>query len=227
MQYVKPSTFDRFRDFIRPGQYVHFGHHPKGANAITTIWIVSQIALWAIVLLETVLLLLLLRALGELKQNIESSKQPAGIGGLDIGTHAPLFSSVDQNNNIFRLEDTLGKRLILAFLLPGCPACVDTIGALHTLQQEDPHAVILVVGSADTKSNQKYAFEQELLFPILTPDESDLQKKYQVIAYPLVLVLDEQGIIRAKDVAVNYQRLKMLIDKETVSVLTPSSASVK
>ncbi len=84
---------------------------------------VSIIALWVLVLFETVLLVLLLRALGQIKQQggvSGNQVQASGEGGLSPGKKAPSFTATDYEGRVVRLDDFQGQRRILAFILPGC-----------------------------------------------------------------------------------------------------------
>ncbi|MGH2494179.1 MAG: peroxiredoxin family protein [Ktedonobacteraceae bacterium] len=172
------------------------------------------IALWALVLFETGLLLLLLRALGELKQHgilsPAKSLEPADIWGLPVGEHAPLFTVTDQNGKSVRLEDFQGRRRILAFVLPGCSSCDDTIHILHAFSLTDSSILVLVIGGSDRDLNNAYAGEEAQL-PVLTPVPGFSGELYRLRSVPFVFILDEAGIIRAKGVVQEIEQLQRLL----------------
>ncbi len=128
---------------------------------IPLVWIISIVALWVLVLFETVLLLRLLRALGHMKQQgaftppMNSSEE----WGLAVGEQAPSFVATDYEDRPVQLADFHGQRRILAFTLPGCASCESTMKALDAFVQQEEAAVVLVIGGPDRDRNQAYARE--------------------------------------------------------------------
>ncbi len=161
---------------------------------------ISIIALWVLVLVETGLLLLLLRALGELKQQgkLLATQTPSfEMGGLDVGEQAPSFVAIDDDGTPVNLEDFSGRRRVLAFVSPGCPACGGAIEALNAVVREERDLVVLVLGGPDRERNRAYAAEHKAQMPIHTPT-ADVKQAYRVQGVPFVFILDEAGLIRAK-----------------------------
>lgn len=177
-----------------------------------TLWIVV-IILGVLELFETVLLVLLLRALGKLKQQgvlDGNRRQSPGAWGLAVGEKAPSFVAINQDGHKVSLEDVQGRRGIVAFVSPSCTPCATTIDVLHALLQEGRDVAVLVVGSVNPEQNDAYAVEHHTPIPILTPD-SDLDNIYQVRVKPFVFVLDEAGIIRAKGGLNDREHLEELL----------------
>lgn len=182
----------------------------------------SIIALWVLVLFETVLLLLLLRALGELRQkgslapDSASAEQASELGGLDVGERAPSFVATDFDGNTIRLDDYQGQRCILAFISPGCSFCKGTIDALNIVLHEEPDVKMLVIGSTEYEQNRKYAAEHEALMPVLTPASNISRDLYHVQIVPFVFALDETGVVQARGLVSKHERLQELL-KEAFS----------
>lgn len=127
---------------------------------MSTIWIVSSIALWVLVLVETALLLLVLRAVGKLRQQSPfESYQPPELWGISLGEPAPLFSLLDQQGRLVRLEDLRGKRSLLVFIAPGCSYCPAVVEAMNQLRQGNSELGLLLFGTLDAESNRVYAIQ--------------------------------------------------------------------
>jgi len=184
-------------------------------KTISTFWIISIVALWVLVLFETVLLMLLLRALGKLKQQGTLSSghgiPPFAERGLAIGMQAPDFAVTDYNGRSIRLKDSDGSWRILAFVSPGCPACEETIRTLNSIGEERTDLAVLVIGGAAKAANDAYAIEQNAAMPILTPDSKLAKDVYLVQGVPFVYILDEAAIIRAKGVVNGPAHLHQLL----------------
>jgi cytochrome oxidase Cu insertion factor (SCO1/SenC/PrrC family) len=118
------------------------------------------IAVCVVVLFEAILLLLILRVLGELKQrgviSNRSISQPSDRQGPEIGEYAPSFEGIDQDGISHSLESFRGKYRILAFVAPGCSACSDTIDALNRALQDNSDLQVLVVAGSNWQQNQAY-----------------------------------------------------------------------
>ncbi len=160
--------------------------------------------------------MLLLRALGEIKQQggLSPTHRVPTLDdreGLPIGEQAPLFSALDQDGKIIKLEDFQGQRRILAFISPGCSACPGTIEVLNRVVQNDHHLAVIVVGSSDSELNRVFAAEHNAQMPILTPDLDLARKTYRIQRVPFLYVLDETGAIRAKGVVNRSGHLQDLL----------------
>ena len=181
-------------------------------------------ALWILVLFETVLLLLLLRALGELRQKgmllSGEAMQSSALGGLEVGEQAPSFTASDQDGNVIELED-IKKRRVLAFVSPSCSACDSTLQVLKTVKQDQRVEVVLVVGSSNSEENRRYAAKHDLQMPLLTPGSEVVEGLYHVHGFPLVFVLDEVGMIRAKGGVNHEKQLRDLLDVAFALVSAP------
>lgn len=186
----------------------------KRRKTIPLFWVISIIALWMLVLFETVLLLLLLRALGQMKQQgtLTQKQTPSSEEwGLAVGEKAPPFVATDYEEKPVRLDDFQGQRRILAFLLPGCSSCDGTMKALDTFVRNEDAAIMLVIGGPDRDLNHAYATEHGTQIIVLTPTPAFNGELYCLQGVPFVFVLDEAGIIRAKGVVTNSEQLDQLL----------------
>lgn len=178
-------------------------------------WIISNIALWVLVLVDTIALVLLLRVVGEFKQKggfilppWATSDEP---GGLAVGEKAPLFSAADLDGNSVRLEDFRGKKCILAFLAPGCSFCAKAVEALNSIVEKQYPVAVLAVGGPDATQNHRYASEWKAQMPILTAGSGLSEKSYHVYKFPFIYLLDEEGVIRAQGLGGTEERLRSLL----------------
>ncbi len=185
-------------------------------------WIISNVALWIVVIFETVLLLLLLRVLGEMRQNrhVPSSNDPLN-DGIPVGEQAPDFDAKDQQGRVVNLRNFQGRWRILAFVSPGCKACKETIGVLNDTQRNRQQLTVLLVGEQDFQQNQEYAHEHKAQMPILTPAHNLARNIYRIQGVPFVFILDENGIIRAKGIVNEPDHMQELLKRAFDTVLLP------
>jgi methylamine dehydrogenase accessory protein MauD len=188
---------------------------------INPIWMASIIALWVLVLFETVLLVLLLRALGEIRQRGGFATPVSNAHaneGLPLGTQAPAFSAKTPEGNAFNLAETDGKWRVLTFISPGCSACESALKTLQDFQQEKQDIDVLVVAGTDFKENQAYATEKETSLPLLTPTSKAGKEAFQVQGVPFAFILDKNGIILAKSVLNARDHLQELLKEANAPV---------
>ena len=136
--------------------------------------------------------------------------------GLAVGTQAIPFTLTDERGTTVQVADFEGRRWLLAFISPGCPACKDLIGILNTLLGTEPDMPVVVIGGADSELNQTYAREHGARMPIFTLPPG-LDKDYLIQGVPFVFLLDATGNIRAKGVVNTSEHLQDLLH----TALTP------
>ena len=191
-----------------------------------TPWIVSNIVLCILVLIETALLILLLRALGRLRQECGFSGGRVAdriSGGLPVGMQAPLITGTDQQGRTVSLNDTKGSTRILAFISPGCAACAGAISALNNVLASDPDVTVLLVSGSDSAANRAYAAEHHLGIPLLTPRPGRGKEVYRVEGVPFVFMIDGAGVIRAAGVVNGDEEMQRLLSTAQAAALVHSS----
>ncbi len=102
---------------------------------------------------------------------------------LQIGTKAPSFELYDQNGRLHKLEDYKGKKVILYFYpkdnTPGCTK--EACGYNENLSSfNDKNAVILGISKDSVSSHKKFESNFGLEFTLLSDENLDAIKKYDV-----------------------------------------------
>ena len=182
---------------------------------MTTPWLVSYIVLWAIVLGLAFLLLGTLRSLGLLQWKFDElvATRPVRKGreGLDPGNKAPDFTLPSTMDSEISLSDHAGREVLLVFTQAGCRPCHEIAPELNRLQEAGKFQV-LVVNHGEHNETQAWADDIEACFPIVTQNEWETSKGYQVFATPYAFLIDEEGTIAAKGMASTPQYLRYLCD---------------
>lgn len=102
---------------------------------------------------------------------------------LQIGTKAPSFELYDQNGTLHKLEDYKGKKVILYFYpkdnTPGCTK--EACGYNENLSSfNDKNVVILGISKDSVSSHKKFKSNFGLGFTLLSDENLDAIKKYDV-----------------------------------------------
>lgn len=182
---------------------------------MTTLWLISYVLLWGIVLASGFLLLGTLRSLGRLQWRFDEMEatRPVRKGreGLPPGNRAPDFTLPSTTDEAVALSDFAGHRVLLVFTQTGCSPCHDILPELNRVQEKRQHQV-LVVNSGEPEEAAVMADDVDAQFPVLAQDDWDISKQYLVFATPYAFVIDEQGVIAAKGVAGSRQYVSFILE---------------
>ena len=129
---------------------------------------------------------------------------------LKEGTKAPDFALADKDGNIVKLEDFVGKKLVLYFYpkdnTPGCTRQACAFASLYD-GFKDRDVAVVGVSKDSTASHQKFAEKYDLPFVLLSDPELEAIKAYDVwqekkmygkVSFGVVrttYVIDEKGMI--------------------------------
>jgi len=194
---------------------------------MNTALLVSNLALWVVLLSLAFLLLGALRALGLISWRLEQleATTPSRLGrdGLKLGKKAPDFTlPVATNgaraqsetgphvNGELSLRDFAGRKVLLVFTQSGCGPCHAIAPELNRVHERGDHQV-LVVNNGEPDETRRWAAETRARFPVLAQEKFSLSKRYQVFATPFAFLIDEQGIITSKGIVGTRQHLTYVL----------------
>ena len=102
---------------------------------------------------------------------------------LEIGTKAPEFELQDQNGDLHKLSDYLGKKVVLYFYpkdnTAGCTKQACGFTELYP-QFIEKNAVVIGVSKDSVKSHKKFEENHNLGFTLLSDEQLDTIKAYDV-----------------------------------------------
>lgn len=173
-------------------------------------WLISYIALWAIVLVQGALIFILLRQLGVIYLG---TAQGIANDGLTPGTRAPDFALPGLNGQLVSLEAFRGSPLLLVFGSPTCTPCKGLIPDLNVFARERERDLqVLFLSRGEVEATQRFVSEHEVQVPVATHPDEELMEQYQARVTPFAFLIDEDGVVRAKGLANNRSHLDMLLD---------------
>ncbi len=151
---------------------------------------VSYVALWILVILQSLILVGLVRMVHELRQ--------AGVPvRLSEGQEAPKFSVVALSGEPISTADFAGRFLALLFVSPDCSACVATLendmGYLHRKGQGN----LIVICKAGRAECVKLAERYELTTPMVADEDEQISRLFAVSAVPIAVLINESNRIQS------------------------------
>lgn len=140
--------------------------------------------------------------------------------GILKGQLAPDFVLTDLKGTTVQLSDFKGKIVLVNFWATWCPPCQVEMPHMQNIFQDfkAKDVVILGVNMTLTEENledvQTFVNEQQLTFPIVMDEKSDVVQTYQVVAYPTTYLLDTEGVILEKfQGAISYEIMEKYISR--------------
>ncbi|MGH9342454.1 MAG: redoxin domain-containing protein [Terriglobia bacterium] len=128
-------------------------------------------------------------------------------GPLKVGDRAPDFSLPDQNGNLVKLSDYVGKKtVVLAFFIKaftgGCTKELNTYQR-DILKFDQASAQVISISVDSPAKNKAYAESLKATYPILSDHRRAVSREYGVLmpvirlAKRVTFVIDQRGIIQA------------------------------
>lgn len=169
----------------------------------------TYIALWAIVLFQGLLILAVMRQLGDVRAVPDGSRSESL---LPIGTPAPPFSAIDRRIG-GPIELSTVADTILLFIASNCPTCRSL---LKDLQHASWDGLPSVVGVCQEHSERSRWYEQAPpQLQVIVDEATDLISRYRIASFPTAVIVDSHLIVRlyghpdsAADLRQLYSRFK-------------------
>ncbi len=140
-------------------------------------------------------------------QALEPFQRPTGLA---VGKQAPSFRLTDTEGQTVSLGDFADTRVLLVFSSVASPACQQIYPFLKDFQKMHPDIAILMVSQGSEEENRALVREKGLSFRVLN-SEDDVMRKYQVPALPFFYLIDEQGRVTSRGIALSLEQLENLV----------------
>ncbi|SRR5579883_1009874 len=206
-----------------------------------TIMIVSHISLWVLFIIQSLIVLALLRQVGTINLRIGPLGARMMVLGPEVGDNAPKLHLVDMGDESKELhippED--GRDWVVIFVTPGCPTCQTLIPGVKVLLREthDNLGWVLVALGERTECEllrYKHGLER---FPFCHGDES-VRDLYAIAATPYMILVRRDGKVLSKGLVNHIEHLESVLsmrrmeDEQSLSVgdsrsLLPAQTNVQ
>jgi methylamine dehydrogenase accessory protein MauD len=179
---------------------------------------VSNALLWVLMLGVIVALWALARQVGILYERVAPMGALITDAGPKLGEASPRFEVPALAGGKVEIGGARPRSQMIFFLSPTCPVCKKLLPILKSASQAE-RAWLDVVLASDGESTQHLAFYRDAKldqFPYVL--SADLGMTYRVSRLPYAVLLDEQGIIRAKGLINNREQLESLFNAKEIGV---------
>ena len=189
---------------------------------MTDALIVSNLVLWLLVLVLAGVVLALVRQIGVLSERVAPAGALVGGEAPRVGERAPLLEVSDWAGRPVRIgaPDPSGGSTLLLFVSPSCPVCKVLLPALRSLRRSEGPSLRVVLASDGAREEheefvRQYRLERES-YVLSTP----LGLAYQVARVPHAVLLDADGVVRARGLVNSREHLESLLEARDRGVAT-------
>ncbi len=182
--------------------------------------VVSNVLLWILVVALSLVVVALARQLGVLHERITPVGALMLAKGLKVGELAPAVPVVGLDGRTLTIGGARGdgRSLLLMFVSPTCPVCKALLPVLKSSRSsEESWAEIVLASDGDLAEQRAFVREQGLdVFPYVV--SAPLGISYQVGRLPYAVLIDPEGVLRARGIINSREHLESLFEAKRLGV---------
>lgn len=178
---------------------------------MTTGFYLSYIALWALVIALTLVLIGVVRSVYRMQLKVPRGFEEEE--GLPAGFPVPEFSVLDLEGNQIDNTSLAGRVSALLFVSPLCTSCAVTLAELQALQSKTGGNVV-VFCRAGAEACTDLAERYGLSVPVVVDERLQISELFNVLAPPTAVLVDEDGRIQTYGHPMKVEDLETLLTSE-------------
>jgi methylamine dehydrogenase accessory protein MauD len=174
----------------------------------------SNVLLWLALIGCAVLMLGLLRQVGLLHERSSPMGAMITDHGPDIGDAAPTFDLPDHSGAMVRIggPSALKRPTLLMFTAPTCPVCDKLFPLIKSIARAEKFSVVMI-SDGQPDEHQRFLAKHEL-GDIRYVVSAEVGMAFQVGKIPYGVLLDPEGVIRAKGLTNTREHLESLLEAD-------------
>jgi peroxiredoxin len=170
------------------------------------IWAFVFYALWAVLLLQTAMLVILSR---HMRRLYREHGPDASAVGLALGAEVPDIEATAITGERILLGGPAQWQRLLVFLSPGCPGCRAAIREVQQVRLDG--AQMILIWSMDQRKARDLADEYQIRVPMIADEDALLWRQFMISGVPFATVVDQRGRVAAKAFAGQAEQLEALL----------------
>jgi methylamine dehydrogenase accessory protein MauD len=186
---------------------------------VTDALLASNLVLWLLVIALGAVVLALTRQVGLLHERIAPAGALAVERGPEVGEPVPARSFPTLAGSPVDLggPSASGQRTLLFFLSPSCPVCKTLLPTLQRLARRDPTIRLVYASDGTLREHAQFAAREGLEVGSYLLSE-ELGRNFEVAKLPFAVLIDADGILRAKGLVNTREHLESLFEAERLGV---------
>jgi methylamine dehydrogenase accessory protein MauD len=186
--------------------------------------VVSNVVLWALVIVLALIVLALVRQLGVLHERITPVGALMLAKGLKVGELAPQVVVNDLDGQALTIGGPKSearsdaKSLLLMFVSPTCPVCKVLLPVLKASRKSEQAWLDIVLASDGDLAEQREFVRAQGLEAFRYVVSTPLGVTYQVSRLPFAVLIDGDGTLRARGLINSREHLESLFEAKRLGV---------
>jgi len=182
--------------------------------------VASLVLLWLVVLVLAGVTLALARQVGVLFERVAPAGALVLPAGPAVGAAAPVLrvEALDGTTRVIGESRPDGRSTLLLFVSPSCPVCKELLPAVRSMRDAERRRVEVVLASDGVRAEHESFVERERLSRIPYVISPALGVTYRVGKLPWAVLIDAEGIVRAKGLVNTREHLESLLEAQALGV---------
>lgn len=181
--------------------------------------IISNILLWLLLASLALLVVGLIRQIGVLHARIAPAGALMMDKGVAVDQPAPQVTAADRNGRPVSVGYSSDHSQLLFFLSPTCPICKSLLPAIKAIDKGRNDLEVIYVSDGDPEAQERIIqeFKLEQAQYVVSPE---IGMTYQIGKLPYAVLIDPQGILKAKGLVNSREHLESLFETEHLGAAT-------
>jgi len=178
---------------------------------MTEALLVSTVLLWILVLVLAGIVVALVRQVGILHERVAPVGALATAEGPAIGEPSPVLEVVDVSGRELQVGGVQDDATLLFFVSPTCPVCKTLLPTLERVVARE-QAVALVLASDGPLEEHRSFIAEGALDRFSYVLSAELGLAFQVAKLPYAVLIDPDGIVRARGIVNTREHVESLFE---------------
>ena len=171
----------------------------------------SQAILWAVVLALGVCVFALSRQIGILYERVAPMGALMMDHGPKVGERAPAVAVTTWQGKSLNVGQPSDKGTLLFFVSPTCPVCKKLLPIFRAVGKQEQRWLNLVLASDGDRTEHAEFYAKHQLQDLTYVLSQPLGMTYRISRLPYAVLLDANGIVRAKGLVNSREQVESLL----------------
>ena len=176
-----------------------------------SLLIFAVCVLTVLVLALIIMVFALARQIGILFERISPVGAMVNDSGPKLGEVSPAFNLPSLTGGLIQIGAVSPKHTLIFFLSPTCPICKKLLPVLKSISQSERWLDVVLASDGDEARHRSFIARSELeQFPYVISEQ--LGVTYRVSRLPFAVLLDGEGVVKAKGLVNTREQLESLFN---------------
>jgi len=182
--------------------------------------LLSNVLLWVCVVALSLAVLALVRQVGVLHERVAPAGALMTGEGPAVGDPSPVVSTRDLEGRSITIGAARadGMATLLFFLSPTCPVCKTLLPTVLRVGREQPRPLRVVLASDGEVDEHRAFVERQHLALVPYVLSAEVGLAFRVGKLPYAVLIDGDGIVRARGLVNTREHLESLLEAERLGV---------